>query len=467
MRLFREAFYISREDKAIFRGFGLSHGEDVAALSPALSVENQGRRVAVSQPQGEGALLLRALLCGEESVSGGIYYDKENDTVLLDLTVGDTWRQGGVFPKDAYRYLISVETFSFASADGLFNSYGAKIRAACYGKGGQFLEGGRDAFTEFGCLPPCFAVLMAQQLLSKTGDLIENTVFFDKPEAVGFVSFCEDMYQRCRDFDYFVDYADISDEFEDVGDLKKIKLAPGDVVAVKKTAPAVSTALKGKARAAAEALQSGRCCSLLIVGEPLSGKSKLCRKILEEMGDLSSAVLVLAALHAEKSILTAFDGRNPLYASVKNGGAVVIDDFHLLSPCAAAWFGALCRGKNGIVPHEKFMLIALAETRPSQSGLFELQLNLPVPDTKVLSSYLRRHVPFDKKVEQAVAVYFVLKNGETGVKLNLNARVLSAWVSAATAVGYMAAAELTLIPHADGDQSIENLIRNILAAYAW
>ncbi|MDR0426452.1 MAG: AAA family ATPase [Clostridiales bacterium] len=527
MYVFKEAFFTVRENREIFLGFGLEHGEDAASFYRSGDERVLDERIAISQGAGEGVNLLLDLL--EQTGKGldkrsNIRLDGSQGFLYAELYPSDKWYDAGIIPAEVRGYRLAAETFSLSTPGG-FTSYGSKIQVGCLDKNGRFIRGGESDLTERNCLLAVFAALAAQfAARQEENGMAVSDEYFRRPRIESFVTFCERFYQANKTKDYFIEYKNAADYRGDAESMDAL-FAPRVKKAVLPPAPPVPKAAlrgedaaytafqsedflpdyraripvcpKGAALAAAlypvlRAIGSGRCTAFLQYGRPGSGKTANILTICA-MLRLPVVETVYASENTDETLLGKYlPTKNGLVfketgftGAVRGGGAVVIEDIHLARPGALSFLHGLLE-PDGFVRlddqtvvrrHKNFRLFAtFVPEWPAAGGpgaalldRFDIVYKAVGPTDEELVRLIKDRVPGAASAEFAVKVYrklaarFERDAPDTG----LSARTLLSWVRLAADIGYPAAAELTLLGAACGDEALEALIRSVVASYSW
>ena len=507
MNIFKVAYKVVRENSSeIYKGFGFKHLSD--ATQYYVHPDNQSYKgtTTLCQPIGEAVILFAAMLLATAKGKGfgDFLVSDDRESVLLDFTVPEDYRTGGVVDRRINRY----RALSFADM---------RIRMAAYNDAGELIPGNLEHLHPLYKLLPSFMVLLGREMDSENEyrSVMEN--FMENPVADVFVNLHEDFYQKHKMDEYELEYTDLSDIDttgwhswaesyavirENKSDAEKktenpICRFPDGAFTEEQKAwiPLLSSefVLPENLISVCNAVSNGDLLSVLFHGPAGTGKTISCKLVARSIG-LPIMETINCTENLDEFVLGKFIPQDEkiifkesyVTKAIREGGAVVFEEINLAKPQYLAFLNSLLddngfvRLDNGEVVkrHPSFRFFATMNmgyfgTKDLNQALynrFSAIIEVAALSDEAITRMLTTRVPeCAPMVEKILGVYHKIKKKVEAEELDvvISPRNLENWAKLAKYDGYVKAAEKTLIPVAKCDRALEDTIRGIMMLYKW
>ncbi len=508
MNIFKSAYKVKRENSdEIYRGFGFKHHSDVTQYYVHPNNQSFKGTTTLCQPIGEAiallSLLLMRLTTGRGDVQGDIYASDDLSTVYLEVHPSDDWRSEGVIGSElaTYRALVTEDEIHF----GAYSSLGA------------LLSGNMEHLHPLYKLLPCFAGLLAREMMVDDGIKTLLMDYIENPAADTFVNIHEDFYQNHKLDEYDLFYEDICGF-----DLTDFTVFSASYCVIKDNLKAYEEPVKSRIigfpmhafetqyrqfiphlslefmlpsalTSACNAIAASDVLSLLLHGPAGTGKTMSCKLICQAIG-LPLMDTVNCTENLDEFVLGKFIPEEDkiifkesyVAKAIRSGGAVVFEEINFAKPQYLAFLNSLLddngfvRLDNGEVIRRHRNFRFLATMNLGYFGTKELNQALynrfhciveiaALSDASIYRMLVTRVPECESVVEKLLGVYHKVKKKIEAEDLDIviSPRNLENWARLAKYEGYLHAAEKTILPIAKCDRVLEQAIRSIIILYKW
>ncbi|MDR3319289.1 MAG: AAA family ATPase [Clostridiales bacterium] len=525
MYIFKDAFGRHREDKEIFMGFGLKHKDNVSRyyVSPR---NEESDSTFIAQEIGEGVnLLLDAIqeTRAKQDERSNIWQDYGPvDYSYTEIYPSAKWFDACVIDDRIKSYKIIAEKYS-SETDGGFMAYSRRIKIGCYGEDGKLLPETKQSFQKYACVLPIFALLAASFdetcLSGEIGDFATMAEgYFFKPTVENFVKYCEEFYQVHKDRDYYIEYVEVKNK-SNLSEMTSMfsfyawvddATAHGDLyeaITVKKfdvnefSSEYISFIPKlprelimdRELKPIANALQSGDCISFLQHGASGTGKTINCKLICAAIG-LPIMETINCSENLDEFALGKFIptkngiefAESYVTKAIRYGGAVVFEEINFAKPQYLAFLNSLL-DDNGFVRldnnevvrrHKSFRFFATMnfgyygtkELNQALYNRFQLIKKIhSIDDAKIKNMLLARMPSCEKHIGKMLKVYRKIADKIKKEELDyvISPRNLESWAKLAAQIGFVEAADTTIIQISKGDEEMERTVRKLVGSFVW
>jgi midasin (ATPase involved in ribosome maturation) len=248
-----------------------------------------------------------------------------------------------------------------------------------------------------------------------------------------------------------------------------------------------------KLKPIANALQNGDCISFLQHGPSGTGKTINCKLICEAIG-LPLMETINCSENLDEFVLGKFMptesgikfAESFVTKAIRHGGAVVFEEINFAKPQYLAFLNSLL-DTNGFVRldnnevvkrHGNFRFFATMnlgyygtkELNQSLYNRFQLIMKVcGIYDAKIKNMLLARAPSCEKWLKKILLVYSGIRQKIRDEELDyvISPRNLESWAKLATQVGFVEAAESTIIQISRGDDEMEMAIRKLITSFKW
>lgn len=489
MNLLKEAFKISKEDKAIYRGFGLSHLSDVTHYYVHPNNESRDKTTTLAQPIGEAVIAFSYLL--DNLYNDTIYFDGSynDDSLFIQLNIPNDLEE--IF------YGIHFINISLTGDRILIDEPTIIVDHPNRAKMDKYNK------SVLGLLSLLFKLTLED---SDFLHLVNS--FINEPTTKGFVKICEDFYQAFKNSNYgsygkifspthyqnnlIVYY--LNQENNNNADLIKFNSKEFTKEALE-LIPDLSEEfiLPPELTPIANAVSEGDILSLLFYGPAGTGKTINCKLIAQAI-ECPLIETINCTENLDEFILGKYIPKDDkivfqesyVTKAIREGGIVVFEEINFAKPQYLAFLNSLLddngfvRLDNGEVVrrHKNFRFFATMnigyygtrELNQSLYNRFNAIINIPSLSEEAIKRMLLTRVPeSEQHLDKILSVYRKLKNRfeESYSDFVISPRNLENWARLAKYQGYINAAESTIVPIAKDDEQTKNTIRSIINAFKW
>ncbi len=504
INLVKEAYHLPREnDRAIFKGFGFEHLSDATAFY--VHPQNQSYRQAttLAQPIGESLVFFTEMM---QQITQSTETTAENIFVApgyeyLQVRVPEAWRVAQVFEDVVeIRGQIRQQQLTYQ----LLDSNGQSLVEPAV------LNNSEDAI-----LPLLMLLMIQEYVQSKNWQTLFDR-YLKVPNVAAFVQLHEDFYQDFKQSEQEIIYShDIKVPANATSLIDTYKIREQNRQSLEKVVPvtikqfelqsfskesqklipklAPELVLDNRLNGLVSAIVTGDVQATLLQGPAGTGKTIAC-KLMCQQANLPLLAVVNGTENLDEDILSKFlPEKNQIIfresyvtKAIREGGAVVFEEINFGKPQYLAFLNSLLddngfvRLDNGdlVQRHPNFRFFATMNlgyfgTQELNQALFN-RFNVVVEMNELsdhaIERMLRARVPeVESMLPKVMAVYhkIKLKIAKDELDAVLSPRNLENWVKLARYQGYLKAAEMTIIPIANGDQYFAESIRGILMVYQW
>lgn len=241
------------------------------------------------------------------------------------------------------------------------------------------------------------------------------------------------------------------------------------------------------------AVTAGDITSMLIHGPAGTGKTMSCKLICQEIG-LPLMATINCTENLDEFVLGKFLPENDrivfresyVTKAIRDGGAVVFEEINFAKPQYLAFLNSLLddngfvRLDNGVTVkrHRNFRFFATMnrgyfgtkELNQALYNRFGVIVELDELSDEAVAKMLSARVPeCEPYIEKILHVYHLIKHNFEAEESDciISPRNLEVWARMAKYMGFVIAAEYTLVSTAKSDRDMEEKIRSIVAKIEW
>ncbi|VWL85953.1 AAA family ATPase [Oceanivirga miroungae] len=504
VNLSKRAYKVRRENKEIYKGFGFMHLSD--ATNYYIHKNNQSIQLKTTLAQAIGEAInfhydiINFFNFAEYEEYGNIYI-LEDGGILLYFNVINTYKLYDIFPNNFDKVIVKIDNKDNIS----INILDSNEKILSFDEYYSVMLGNLALFTRHILTTDIFDDEMSDFLLK---DSIE---FSTNPTASLFVKIHENFYQFYK-FNEFnintVDKIDINNEniIEDLGketysrkEKTEIKINKDDILSFdcfdEMLIPNLSDTyiIDPKIVPLGNAIVNGDAISTLFYGPSGTGKTIACKLLCQQM-----KLPILSVINCSENIDEFILGKyipiddkivfreSEISKAIRDGGAVIFEEINFSKPQHLAFLNSLLdtngfvRLDNGeiIRRHKNFRFFATMNigyygTRELNQALFN-RFNIVCEIEKLEKSsivhMLKTKVPeCSQNIESILNIYYkiqmIIKKEE--LEYIISPRNLENWAKLAKYMGYIKAADVTIIPIVKEDEYYKAIFKELIFKEKW
>lgn len=507
MELLKYTFgHVRKASKQIYKGFDLKHLDNVTKHYVHIANQSANGSTTISQSVGEAVNLFCDLIKSikDKAPIGEVWFDDERTQFLLDITIPDDWKDEKVFEKKIANYKALI----------ISNS----IQITAYDSKAIRIDDDMEHMHPLYKTCICVMAVLARDFITDTEYHINYQEYIDNQDIVSFVTACEDLYQRNKNYNFKIIYSDLNkyehlcpNRLSENLDIAR-SISPKPQKAKQEPAiikfqtsefsseqleyiPCLSEefVLEGKLHGLCSAITNSDARSVLFHGPAGTGKTINCKLICQEIG-LPIMETINCTENLDEYVLGKYIPLDDkiifkesfVTKAIRDGGAVVFEEINFAKPQYLAFLNSLLddngfvRLDNGDVVkrHKNFrffatMNIGYLGTKDLNQALYN-RFNAIVEVSQLSDTAIKRmltaRVPeCSNLADQMINVYHKIQKKIEAEELDvvISPRTLENWARMAKYEGYLTSADKTIVSVAKNDKSLADIIRSVISIYKW